>query len=168
MSTGMSLQSAGIALIAGNGNDGALQVVRFLKDHGRNLSFLVVDSDSSDGKLFRKDKLKAAGIEKDKIHFIGGRELEDLFTDSQWAATANIHWPKDDQQPWTTNDFATLRGQEKFSKAVENVVRGQSSHAPQGKPGYLTALVQGLQSVDEVPADLVKVFRQLAGLSHDG
>ena len=129
LSTGMSLQSAGIALIAGNGNDGALNVVKFLKEHGRSLSFVVVDADSGDRKLFRNDKLRAAGIQDDEIYFVGNRELEDLFTDKQWADAANEHWARDDEQPWSPADFASLRQSNKFSKAIEDAVRGQSSRA---------------------------------------
>lgn len=164
LSTGMSLQSAGIALIAGNGNDGALNVVKFLKEHGRTLSFLVVDSDSSDRKLFRKDKLHGAGISDDNIHFVGTRELEDLFTDEQWANTANQYWLRTNGEKWTADHFGSLRQSKKFSKAIENAVRGNSEDAPERKTGYLVALVQDLTDVSEVPADLVTIFRQLAGL----
>ncbi|HEX5990600.1 MAG TPA: TOPRIM nucleotidyl transferase/hydrolase domain-containing protein [Solirubrobacterales bacterium] len=164
LSTGMSLQSAGIALIAGNGNDGALNVVKFLREHGRTLSFLVVDADSTDRKLFRKDKLHGAGIREDHIHFVGTRELEDLFSNEQWAATANQHWPRTDGSEWTADHFRSLRQSTKFSKAIENAVRSKSAEAPERKTGYLVALVQDLTDVSEVPADLVAVFRELAGL----
>ncbi len=164
LSTGMSLQSAGIALIAGNGNDGALNVVKFLKEHGRTMSFLVVDADSSDRKLFRPDKLRGAGIQDEEIHFVGTRELEDLFANEQWAHTANEHWPRDDGEEWTAEHFASLRQADKFSKAIENEVRSCSSNAPPRKTGYLVALVQSLTEVEEVPADLVAIFRSMAGV----
>lgn len=164
LSTGMSLQSAGIALIAGNGNDGALNVVKFLKEHGRTMSFLVVDADSGDRKLFRPDKLRGAGIQDEEIHFVGTRELEDLFANEQWAHTANEHWPRDDRGEWTAEHFASLRQADKFSKAIENEVRSCSSNAPPRKTGYLVALVQSLTEVEEVPADLVAIFRSMAGV----
>jgi putative ATP-dependent endonuclease of the OLD family len=164
LSTGMSLQSAGIALIAGNGNDGALNVVKFLKEHGRTLSFVVVDADSGDRKLFRKDKLRAAGIQDGQIHFVGSQELEDLFDDAQWANAANEHWPRDDGEPWTSAHFASLRQSTKFSKAIENDVRSQSSDAPDRKAGYLVALVQDLTDISQVPPELVNIFRGLAGM----
>jgi hypothetical protein len=160
--TKMSMQSAGIALISGNGNDGALKVVRFLKDNGRRLAFVVVDSDSTDGKLFRSDKLKAVGVSPDDIHFVGDRELEDLFTDQQWAAVANREWRRQDGSEWTSANFAELRSETKFSSAIESVVRAASLSAPQSKPGYLLALVQGLRTDVEVPPDLVLVLQALA------
>ncbi len=158
LATGMSLQSAGIALIAGNGNDGALNVIRWLREHGRRLAFAVVDSDSTDRKLFRPDKLHAAGITNDEIHLLGSRELEDLFTDEQWAKAANRHWPRDDGVDWLSADFAALRNSPKFSKAIQNVVRGASSLAPERKQALLTGLVFDLASRTDVPAQLTALF----------
>jgi hypothetical protein len=163
--TGMSLQSAGIALISGNGNDGALLLVKFLKQNGRRLAFILVDSDSSDGKLFRPDKLQAQGIKKDDIWFVGKRELEDTFTDDQWAAVANHNWKRTDGLEWSADDFATLRSSAKFSSALQHVVRGMSVDAPSGKPGYLFALAQGLKTADEVPADLIRALTALKNFS---
>lgn len=165
LATGMSLQSAGVALIAGNGNDGALNVVKFLKEHGRRMAFVLVDRDSTDRKLFRPDKLRACGIEEDEIFFVGARELEDVFEDEQWSAAANKHWPRDDQRQWTADDFAGLRAASKFSKAIENAVRGVSSKAPPRKTGYLTALVQDIQDGTELPEDLVTLFRTVAAMA---
>jgi len=161
LATGMSLQSAGIALISGNGNSGALDVVRFLKHHDRRLTFLLVDADSSDGKIFSKDNLRAAGIGDDDVAFVGERELEDLFTDEQWAAAANRDWPRDDEVPWTTEAFGALRSGSKFSGGIANLVRAASSRAPSGKPGYLVGLVQGLEDPADVPPALVAVFERL-------
>jgi len=161
--TGMSMQSAGIALISGNGNDGALQVVRFLREHGRRLSFVVVDKDSTDRKIFRPEKLKGVGIDDGDIHYLGSRELEDLFTDKQWADVANREWPRTDGVKWEAGDFGGLRTASKFSLAIESVVREASFSAPQSKPGYLIALVQGLDDPADVPAQLAKVLIELAG-----
>jgi hypothetical protein len=162
LATGMSMQSAGIALISGNGNDGALRVVRFLKDNGRRLAFLLVDSDSADSKLFRPEKLKAVGVMPDDIHFVGARELEDLFTDDQWVAVANREWPREDGGQWQSSDFAVLRDGAKFSGAIEELVRPASVSAPQSKTGYLLALVQGLESGAELPSMLTDILVALA------
>lgn len=165
LATGMSLQSAGIALISGNGNDGALRVVEFLKKHGRRLAFVLVDSDSSESKLFGEDKLKSAGVEENEIRYVGVRELEDLFSDVQWAEVAEREWRRTDGRPWSPDDFSALRSSPKFSKAVADMVREQSSTAPQGKPGYLTALVQGLKASQDVPEPLTSIFEDLVELA---
>jgi hypothetical protein len=166
--TGMSMQSAGIALISGNGNDGALKVVRFLKENGRRLAFVLVDSDSIDGKLFKPEKLKAAGIGADDIYFAGSRELEDLFSNEQWAAVANREWLRADGVEWMPAGFGAMRGETKFSSAIERAVRTASASAPQRKPGYLLALVQGLQSGVEVPTDLAAILEKLAAFAGGG
>jgi putative ATP-dependent endonuclease of OLD family len=160
--TGMSLQSAGIAIISGNGNDGALKVIRFLKDNGRRLAFVLVDSDSTSTKLFQPERLASAGIDADDVHYVGAKELEDLFSDEQWAEVANRDWPREDGRSWISADFSALRIGSKFSQALENVVRPASLTAPKSKPGYLAALVQGLADESEVPVELAEILRQLA------
>jgi putative ATP-dependent endonuclease of the OLD family len=165
--TGWSMQSAGIALISGNGNDGALRVVQFLKQHNRRLAFVLVDADSSDGKLFRRDKLRGVGVGDDDLFFVGTRELEDVFSDAQWAETANREWPRNDGVIWTEADFATLRASPKFSAAIEDAVRPVSSAAPPGKPGYVLALVQGLGDATKVPEQLTEVLTKLGDLASD-
>jgi putative ATP-dependent endonuclease of OLD family len=165
-STGFSLQAAGLALISGSGNEGALKVARFLNDHGRKIHF-VVDKDSATSagsrKVFRPEALKAHGIGDDQVHFVGNPdELEDLFTDAQWAETANEAWPRDDGDPWTEADFGALRKSGKrFSAALEALVRGASSSAPLGKPGYVLTLARRLSSAEEVPTQLRAVFQEL-------
>jgi putative ATP-dependent endonuclease of the OLD family len=152
-------------LLSGNGNEGALNLVRFLKDHGRRLAFVLVDADSAEGKPFSKNKLRQVGIRNGDIYYVGDRELEDLFTDAQWQAVANREWPRNDGREWTEEDFARLRTGEKFSKAIENAVRPVAPTAPQGKPGYLLALVQGLKDPSELPGSLLAVFEKLIALA---
>lgn len=163
--TGHRLQSVGIALIAGNNNVGALRVAKFLNEHGRKVQF-VVDQDSSttagNGKVFRPDALKAQGIASDQIHLIGDpNEFEELFSDEQWATTANEAWPRDDGQPWMPGDFAVLRKEKSFSKSLTETVRNASSLAPPGKPGYVLALARRVKSADEIPSQLREVFSKL-------
>jgi hypothetical protein len=55
-----------------------------------------------------------------------------------------------------------LRSETKFSGAIESAVRAASLSAPQSKPGYLLALVQGLRTDVEVPPALVLVLQALA------
>jgi putative ATP-dependent endonuclease of OLD family len=87
--TGKPMQSAGIALLCGGGNDGALLVTRFLIEHKRAVVF-IVDSDSAGKKVFSLEKLLANGVKDEQIHFVGAPdELEELYTDEQWADTAN-------------------------------------------------------------------------------
>jgi hypothetical protein len=165
IATGMSLQSAGIALIAGNSNDGALKVAQFLNDHGRRVHFML-DADSATNantrKLLRPERLRAIGISNDQMDLVGGpNEIEELFSDEQWAATANACWPRVDGQPWSQAEFAALRGADKFSADLRELVRSTAEDAPTGKPGYLLALARQLHDAEEVPKRLREVFEKL-------
>lgn len=169
VATGMSLPSAGIALIAGNSNEGALRFAQFLSEHKRRLAF-VVDTDSKSGKSrrsFRKEKLDEIGIPDEAVHYVGAKEVEDLFSDEQWIATANKHWPRDDGREWTPDDMKPVRRGSKFSQALLNVIRGGSRRAPERKPGYLVALAGTLREPEEVPKQLREVFGSLIDLAAD-
>lgn len=169
VATGLSLQSAGIALIAGNSNEGALRVARFLKEHDRKLAF-VVDADSKTGsvsKLFREEKLNSIGILPSQVHYVGSAELEDLFSLEQWATAANVNWPRDDKREWTAQDLAPVPLGSKFSDALRNVIRGGSGVAPRRKPGYMVGLAQTLTESSEVPAQLREVFADLTKLANE-
>ena len=166
---GMSLPSAGIALIAGNGNEGALRFAQFLCEHKRKLAF-VVDSDSKSGesrRSFRKSKLEQIGIPADAVHYVGEQEVEDLFSDEQWIATANAYWPRDDGREWAVEDMRPVRRGSKFSQALLNYMRGGSSKAPERKSGYLVALAGTLREKEEVPKQLRDVFSKLEKLAEE-
>ncbi len=167
IATGLSLQSAGIALIAGNSNEGALRFAQFLRENDRKVAF-VVDRDSINGgsrRSFRKDKLDEIGIPDNAVHYVGKQEVEDLFSIEQWVATANAHWPRDDGEPWNPQHLEPTRLGSKFSSALYNLVRGGSGRAPVRKQGYLVALAETLREPDEVPKELKDVFEDLARLA---
>src|SRR5208282_516838 len=102
---GKPMQSAGIALISGGGNDGALKVTEFLIKHNRAVIF-IVDKDSAGKKVFSLEKLHSHGVTDGQIHFIGApNELEELYSNNQWAETLNAEWPRSDGLIWTENDI---------------------------------------------------------------
>lgn len=167
VATGMSLQSAGIALIAGNSNEGALRFAQFLRENERKVAF-VVDRDSIKGesrRSFRKDKLDEIGIPDDAVHYVGEREVEDLFSLEQWVEAANVHWPRDDGEQWRVENLAAIRLASKFSGALYNLIRGGSEKAPVRKQGYLVALAETLREPEEVPESLRTVFTGLVNLA---
>jgi hypothetical protein len=165
------LQSAGIALIACNGNEGALRVTRFLIEHNRTVVF-ILDRDSATNpatkKLFSLDKLRSYLITEQQVHYIGGpNELEELFGDNQWAETANELWPRQDGRPWTSQDFSGLRTCGKFSDRLKDLIRESSEEAPSSKQEMNVGLVLRLRTSDEVPSELRKVFEQISDISRD-
>lgn len=162
---GIPLQSAGLALVPANGNAGALQLAKHLISQGRPVR-IIVDADTftstSTKKKFRSDALTAAGIDPAHVKSVGTKELEDLFSDDQWAATANANWPRADQRPWTKADFGALRNRPKFSDELRKMVyEGSPDSAPENKPGYLLALALQLRRALDVPAALREIFEEL-------
>ncbi|MBW3664581.1 MAG: AAA family ATPase [Actinobacteria bacterium] len=166
---GMSLQSSGIALIAGNNNRGALDVARWLASHNREVQF-IIDRDSTQDRstrsLFTPEKLRAVGIRPDQMHLLGDPgEIEDLFTDDLWARTANEAWPRRDGEDWKPTDIGELRGEGKFSNKLLALAREQSEQGPSTKTECLVELATRLTDPDEVPEQLRECFRQLVELA---
>ena len=169
--TGMSLQAAGIALVAGDGNKGALNVARFLRQNGRTVRF-VVDADTqvhrSTRRLFTPETLRRYGFRDNHVYYVGNpSDIEDLFSDNTWAAVANQEWPRLTGEPWLPNDFKTLRQADKsFGSLLEVLVRPASASAPHGKPGYLLAVAESVETRQEVPEPLCKMFDKLLSVAN--
>lgn len=167
--TGLSLQAAGIALISGNSNQGALHVARWLSDHDRQVHF-VIDRDSttqpSSRKVFTPAKLAAVGIEDAQMHLVGDPdELEDLFSDDQWSAVANEAWPRVDGEEWTPQHFVDLRTGGKFSADLLELVKTGSEHGPGAKSEVMVALASCLDSPADIPPALREIFNKLVDLA---
>jgi putative ATP-dependent endonuclease of the OLD family len=163
--TGKPMQSAGIALICGGGNDGALQVTQFLIKHKRAVVF-VVDKDSARKKVFSLEKLHAHGVKDEQIHFVGApNELEELYTDKQWADTANDEWPRTDGRSWAVNDITVLRVGGKFSDSLKKALWEESKAGPSSKQEMNMKLVHRLKTADEVPQQLREKFKAVARLA---
>jgi putative ATP-dependent endonuclease of OLD family len=131
--------------------------------------FLVDEDSRTNAKhVFNPDKLRAAGLDPDKqCLYIGDpAEIEDVFTDAQWAAAANQSWPRDDSdtQTWTAADFAGHRGS-KFSKGILEMIRTNATVAPTGKPDMLVGLALSLEAATDVPQDLREKFALLVTLA---
>lgn len=165
LAVGLPLQSAGLALIAASGNAGALLLARHLVSRGRSVR-IIVDEDTfnstSTKRKFRDAALRGHGIDPSHVFRVGTTELEDLFPDEQWAATANECWPREDGRAWEPKDSADLRQRSKFSSAVRDAVLSAApASAPEEKPGYLVALAHRLREPEEVPQQLRDIFAEL-------
>ncbi|MFD4711940.1 ATP-dependent endonuclease [Streptomyces sp. NPDC058430] len=158
---GYPIQSAGIALWDCKGNDGALSFAKFLKKHRRTVAFLVdADTVRDKQKEFRLDHLEKHGFTEDDCLFLGDpHELEDVFSNDQWADTMNVKWPRDDTRQWTSQDVEDLRGTGKFSKSLHGMVHMHSSQAPRSKEQMVLELAHQLRKPSDVPPKLVDAFR---------
>jgi putative ATP-dependent endonuclease of OLD family len=159
--TGMTLQSAGIALLPAGGNQGARAFCEYLAKQGREVHF-VIDRDSTKQYVFRPDVLKEAGISESQMHLLGApNEIEDLFSDDDWATTANDLWKRRDGRDWIAEDFEPLRSGGKFSKVLHEAIHEASDEAPQTKSALLPGLASVISSPDDVPVELRQVFDKL-------
>ncbi|MFE1781030.1 ATP-dependent endonuclease [Streptomyces sp. NPDC059506] len=175
---GLSLQAAGIALWACFNNEGALHLARYLAKQGRTI-MLVVDADSRNVRkgIFKAPKLtEFFGSDASRyVKFLGEpennapqqekyNELEELFHDDVWARVANKIWARTDGI-WQPDDFGALRGQGKFSEAVQEMLQMGSESGPGGKPEMMYELAMTLDDPDDVPEQLREVFKRLRELA---
>ncbi|MFD6491751.1 ATP-dependent endonuclease [Streptomyces sp. NPDC060188] len=169
LSQGLSLQAAGIALWACGNNEGALHLAGYLVKNRRTV-MLMVDADSRTNKHFKTERLIRTGLDlATQVSYVGEadgfNELEELFTDAQWAAAANTHWPRPTGSDWTTGHFAAHRGG-KFSGAVLTMIKEQAAQtSPDGKDDMLYALVTTLAKAEDVPSQLRNAFRSIQDLA---
>lgn len=161
VATGMTLQSAGLALVPAGGNIGARAFCQYFVEQGREVRFFI-DRDSTAQYVFSAEKLRASGIADAQMYLVGNpAEIEDTFSDDAWAAAANSLWPKDDDTQWRADDFAALRTSGKFSARLHETVGAKSSEAPPTKSALLPALAGTLRRPDQVPTELREIFKDL-------
>lgn len=165
----MPLQSAGICLINGEGNYGARMLVKFLSSNKRQVIFLVdTDAITTDGlrKHFTPESFKDDGIDEAKqVHYIGIKEFEDAFSDELWARMAQANYPKKSGVAWQDADFATLRGNPKFSKAVQELIQGEAGlgyEPPKSDLGYYLAHCMNADEIPEIISKCLDEAYQLA------
>jgi putative ATP-dependent endonuclease of OLD family len=100
--------------------------------------------------------------------FLGDpNELEDVFSDSQWADTMNAAWPRDDTVQWTPQDVGDLRADGKFSKSLHSLIRRLSTSAPGKKEDMVVELSRRLRTPSDVPPALVKTFEDAIKAARD-
>lgn len=164
LSQGIQLQSAGIALLNGESNLGALKIARHLASRGRPVR-VIVDNDTyreeSVRKHFSEPQLRSYGIEPAHVYGLGDNEIEDLFSDTCWAQAANLLWPRNDGRDWTDADFSQHRSG-KFSALVGDMLQVNSDSGPQSKQSLLTDLAGTLTVRGDLPDVLNSVFDELS------
>ncbi|MFE5844244.1 TOPRIM nucleotidyl transferase/hydrolase domain-containing protein [Streptomyces niveus] len=160
---GYPIQSAGICLWAGGSNEGALRFAKFLKEHGRDVAFVVdKDSRTNQKRAFRDDKLKEYGfaLTEECLYLGSPNELEDLFTNDDWAETANALWkPKAERGAWQPGEIDELRTG-KFSSQLLNMFKAGSDEGPQNKEDLMVGIAAFLPK-NRIPAALSAMFDSL-------
>jgi hypothetical protein len=160
---GFPIQSAGICLWAGGSNEGALRFAKFLKEHGRDVAFVVdKDSRTNQKRAFRDDKLKEHGFDlaSECLYLGSPNELEDLFTNDDWADTANALWkPNAERGTWQPAEIEELRAG-KFSSDLLSLFKAGSNEGPASKEDLMIGVAAHLAK-DRIPAALTMVFDSL-------
>ncbi|MFF4393964.1 hypothetical protein ACFY0G_45870, partial [Streptomyces sp. NPDC001552] len=152
-------------------NEGALHLARYLVKHRRTV-MLMVDADSRTNKLFKDERLRRAGLDLEKhVSYVGEaegyNELEELFSDDQWAHAANTHWPRPAPQTWQADDFTAHRDGKKFSARILGMIQNQAEdNSPNGKPAMVYGLASTLTTAQDVPRQLRDIFAHLQQLAH--
>lgn len=154
---GETLQSAGVRLVNGDGNTGIKKFAQFLREHNRNVIFLLDEDcrNEDSRKTFSPDQLSRDGFKVDKdVFFVGDQEFEDAFDDSVLVEVANKHHCKETGTSWQESEFARLRvDNKKFSDALKRVLRC-------GKPEIGNEIGQVIDVEEKVPGQVVAVLNQ--------
>ncbi len=172
ISEGLSLQSAGIALWACGGNDGALNLAKYLASHGRDV-VLAIDEDSKSKKMFKEGRLADTFGPNwtQSVEFIGQdeyrREFEAIFAGATWASVANDLWPQMNGELWVDSDFENLHADgKKFSVEVEKLLAERSEEFRSGKPSMMADLAAHITDPADVPQSLRTLFTRLRQMAN--
>jgi putative ATP-dependent endonuclease of OLD family len=162
LAMGQRMQETGIVVFESGGNSTVLKLVDHLRGMGKPV-YVLVDKDSKQNqpKIFNETALRNHGIPDDHIDYIGNpNELEELFSNQQWALTANQFWPRQDGTDWTPPQIQALRSDGKFSTSLADLFKTSSGEMI-SKPRLVARLTETLNCSDEVPQELIKAFERV-------
>lgn len=158
--TGKSLVEDGVILINLQTNGQWSNALKFLNANKKKSTVLFLDSDTqypTSKSRVTKEKLEAIGFDSSFLStnclFIGTKEFEDVFTDTQYMNLCNNKFPKDDGSLWSESDFLNLRSEPKFSEAIR-VLLCQECRRTIGKPEISFEIAKAL-SKDEITAIVI-------------
>lgn len=150
VATGRSFAASGVTVLNTEGSGSVRRLVRVIAEEWKRDMVVLLDEDAREE--LDTGWLAALDLDEDQdVFFVGDKEFEDAFTDDQWASALNAYSPKD--EGWESQDVATLRGSDKFSEELVNLVRRTVRDASVGKPDLGAALAQTVKP-DGVPASL--------------
>ncbi|MQA16764.1 MAG: hypothetical protein GEV09_22305 [Pseudonocardiaceae bacterium] len=128
----------------------------------------VVDEDcrTKRNRHFSEQSLRNAGIDPAvHAHYLGApNEFEEMFSDEQWTAVANVQWPRRDGREWRFADVSKCRTG-KFSKEWQQKLNSAIDSGCVGKPAIGRAMAWSLRTADEIPLQLRTAFDALVALA---
>ncbi|MCK4997155.1 AAA family ATPase [Candidatus Pacearchaeota archaeon] len=138
----------GVILINLQTNGQWNNALKFLHSNKESCTVLLLDSDTqypTSKNQVTKEKLEQIGFNSNfltnQCFFIGDKEFEDTILDDQYVMVCNSKFPKDDNSPWTTADFQSIRLDDKFSASL-SILLSRGCRRSIGKPEIASAVAE--------------------------
>jgi predicted ATP-dependent endonuclease of OLD family len=126
--TNKSLPEDGVVLTNLETNNTWKSYLKLLSKNKRKATVIFLDSDIQTNSRNRitPHALIELGFDNDfydnNVILVGTKEFEDIFSNEQICTCLNSHYPKVDGESWVVGDIQALRSQQKFSKALLDMV----------------------------------------------
>jgi len=156
---GRYLSEDGVVLINLQTNGQWNNALRFLNSNKNDCTVMLLDNDTQDASSLNQvtsTKLSEIGFDPsfltNNCFFIGTKEFEDVFSNSQLLRTFNSKFIKDNDTPWIESEIVALRSDPKFSQALK-VKLSQECKKSIGKPLIATEIANVLtkQEIESIP-----------------
>ena len=169
--TGRSLAEDGIVLINLQTNGQWKNALKFLNKNRAACTVMLLDSDTqfpgSDCQV-TKEKLEDIGFSAtflvEQCFFIGIKEFEDTYSDSDLCIVCNNAFPKNDGTAWVSSDFTSIRSASKFSDELRIAI-SRSHGSRVGKPMIALEMARYYAKSDiEANTILRNIFDKVKGM----
>ncbi len=166
--TDRSLIEDGVILINLQTNGQWTNALKFLNKNKKDSTVLFLDSDTQypdSNSRVTKEKLETVGFDASYLiqncFFIGTKEFEDVFTDTQYKALCNIYFQKHDGSEWNEQAFLNIRGDEKFSKSLK-IMLSSGCQQSIGKPEISLKIATFLTKEEIISIEpVIKLFEKI-------
>lgn len=126
---GRSLSEDGVVLINLGGNSSWKSFLKLLSRNKSKSTLMLLDTDTKSNKSkenVTKKSLEDIGFNsvflENNVKFIGLKEFEDAFSNNAICRCLNRYWPKINSNVWTEGEIEILRGTDKFSESLIDIV----------------------------------------------
>lgn len=163
---GRSLHEDGVVLINLQTNGQWSNALKFLNANKKDCTVLFLDSDTQDDTSncrVTKEKLEDIGFNEiyleNHCFFIGDKEFEDVFNNSQYTHICNQSFQKDNGVAWEEANFLTIRNDDKFSESLKKLLSRECKRRI-GKPEISLEIAKDLTREDILEIEPIKKLFQ--------
>lgn len=154
----------GIVLINLQTNGQWNNALKFLQKNKKECTVLLLDTDTqfpTSKNQVTLPKLQEIGFDSDFLNnncfFIGTKEFEDVFSDSQLKRTSDRAFTKDDNSPWAESEFQSIRSDDKFSKSLKRLI-STACKTNIGKPKIASEIANDLAREEIENINVLRLF----------